>query len=171
MSRSPTPWLLGDTSHDRTAAPAVGNPNLRLNQLQPGGCTQLHHLNEAMPFRTAGRTSSSWSHRRAPTYLRRSHMPLYSTYKHLPLEEWRSVASGCPSKPNGTKWNQMDDRGHRCKSAEGHLCCYILLRRIVQATCDGDQLTSDDPPPTTPPPPSSPPTLCSHCAFILNEDT
>ena len=96
MSRSPTPWLLGDIPHDRISAPAIGHPRLRLNQLQPGGCTQLHHLNEAMPFRTAGRTSSSWSHRRAPTYLRRSHMPLDGTYKHLPLQEWHSVASGCP---------------------------------------------------------------------------
>jgi len=49
-----------------------------------------------MPFRAAGRGSSSWSHRRAPTYLRRSHMPLDGTYKHLPLQEWHSVASGCP---------------------------------------------------------------------------
>ena len=160
MSRSPTPWLLGDTSHDRTAAPAIGNPNLRLNQLQPGGCTQLHHLNEAMPFRTAGRTSSSWSHRRAPTYLRRSHMPLDGTYKHLPLQEQLSVASGCPSKRKGTKGNQMDDRGHRCKSAGGHLCCYFLFRRTVQTTCGTDQLTTRHQRHLPRPPPSSPPTLC-----------
>ena len=82
MSRSPTPWLLGDTSHDRTAAPAIGNPNLRLNQLQPGGCTQLHHLNEDVPLRAAVRASPSWWHRRTPTYLRPSAMSSNDPYKH-----------------------------------------------------------------------------------------
>ena len=48
MRRSPTPWLSEGTAPNRTAAPAIGIPILRLNQLQPGGCTQLHHLNEAM---------------------------------------------------------------------------------------------------------------------------
>ena len=98
MRRSPTPWLSEDTAPNRTAAPAIGIPILRLNQLQPGGCTQLHHLNEAMPFRTAGWSSSSWSHRRAPIYLRRSHMPLYTAHRRLSLRRQHSVAWRVPSR-------------------------------------------------------------------------
>ena len=82
MSRSPTPWLLGDIPHDRISAPAIGHPRLRLNQLQPGGCTQLHHLNEDVPLRAAVRASPSWWHRRTPTYLRPSAMSSNGTYKH-----------------------------------------------------------------------------------------
>ena len=85
MRRSPTPWLSEGTAPNRTAAPAIGSPTIRLNQLQPGGCTQLHHLNEAMLLRAAARASSSWSHLRTPTYLRRSHMPPECTYKHFSL--------------------------------------------------------------------------------------
>ena len=129
MSRSPTPWLSGDILHDRTAAPAIGSPTIRLNQLQPGGFTQLHHLNEAMLLRAAGHASSSWSHRRAPTYLRRSHMPLHSTYKHLPLQEWRSVASGCPSKPKGTKWTIAGIAANELQGIFAASFCYDALSR------------------------------------------
>ena len=75
---------------------AIGEPISRLNQLQPEDCTQLHHPNEAMSVRTADWRSSSWSHRRAPTYLRRSHMPLYTAHKRLPLWWQHSVESGYP---------------------------------------------------------------------------
>ena len=90
MRRLPTPWLSEDTAPGRSASHAIGEPISRLNQLRPGGCTQLHHLNEAMPFRTAGRRPSSRSHRWAPTYLRRSHMPLCTAHKRLPLW-WQNV--------------------------------------------------------------------------------
>ena len=53
MRRSPTPWLSEGTAPNRTAAPVIGIPILRLNQLQPGGYTQLHHLNEDVPLQAA----------------------------------------------------------------------------------------------------------------------
>ena len=92
----PTPWLPEDTAPNGPASYAIGEPISMLDQLQSGGCTQLRHLNEAMPFRTAGRSSSSLSHRRAPTYLRRSHMPLCTEHRRLSLQWQHSVASGCP---------------------------------------------------------------------------
>ena len=100
-----------------------------------------------MLLRAAGHASSSWSHRRAPTYLRRSHTPLNSTYKHLPLREWRSVASGCPSKPKGTKWTIAASLQMSCRA-------YLLLL-FVTTHCP-DRLwnrPADDPPPATPTPP------------------
>ena len=89
MRRLPLPWLSEDTVPNGSAAGATGEPTSKLNQLQPGRCTQLYHLNEAMPFRTAGRASSSWSHRRASAYLRiqRTHMSPECVYKHLSLPE------------------------------------------------------------------------------------
>ena len=82
MSRSPTPWLSEGTAPNRTAAHAIGIRILSLNQLQPGGCTQLHHLNEDVPLRAAVRASPSWWHRRTPTYLRPSAMSSNDPYKH-----------------------------------------------------------------------------------------
>ena len=82
MSRSPTPWLSEGTAPNRTAAHAISILILSLNQLQPGGCTQLHHLNEDVPLRAAVRASPSWWHRRTPTYLRPSAMSSNGTYKH-----------------------------------------------------------------------------------------
>ena len=81
MWQLPTPWLSKDTAPGRPASYTVtiGEPISRLNQLQPGGCTQLHHLNDTILRRAAGLASSSWSHRRAPASLRRSHMPLNCT--------------------------------------------------------------------------------------------
>ena len=40
MRRSPTLWLSEGTASNRTTAPAIGMPMLRLKQLQPGGCTR-----------------------------------------------------------------------------------------------------------------------------------
>ena len=68
------------------------------------------------------------------------------------------------------KWYRMvqNERSeHRCKSAEGHLCCCFLWRRTVQITCGHDQLMTRHQRHVPCPPPSSLPTLCSDCAFIL----
>ena len=95
MSRSPTPWLLGDIPHDRISAPAIGHPRPRLNQLQPGGCTQLHHLNEAMPFRTAGPSDLLELEPSAGT-----HLPPTITHAF----GWHVQTSSSPRATLGRKW-------------------------------------------------------------------
>ena len=120
----------------QTSVPCHRRTYIEAKSAATWGCTQLHHLNEAMPFRTAGRSSSSWSHRRAPIYLRRSHMPLYAAHKRLPLRWRHSVASCCPPEQNQClTLSRFRNRGHRCKWVGEHLCCYSLLRRTVQTTC------------------------------------
>ena len=58
MRRPPTPWLSEGTAPNGTAAPVIGIPILRLNQLQPRDCTHLHHLNEGVPLSSSGASTS-----------------------------------------------------------------------------------------------------------------
>ena len=133
MRRLPPPWLSEDTASDRSAAHAIGMPILRVYQLQPRGCTQLHHLNEAMLFRAAARASSSWSHRRAPTYLRRSHMPPDCTYTNTSLSQSnpRSQAVARRSK-RGQKGTELTIAGIAANELQGISAaafCYDALSR------------------------------------------
>ena len=119
MRRSPTLWPLEDTAHNRTAAHAIDMPILRLNQLQPGGCTQLHHLSEDMLLRAAARPPSSWSHWRAPTYRppTTTQLPLYKYYAQTPFSPVATL--GCKRllpEVKGLQRSGFRNRGHRWHS-------------------------------------------------------
>ena len=86
-----------------------------------------------MPLRAAGRTSSSWRHRRASTYIRRSHIFLNCTGTTASLSQsstWsQAVACRRQMEPNGTKWTIAGIAANELRGiSHATFCCDALSR-------------------------------------------